>query len=136
MVSSNDDTLNESKTSSTGSNRLLQLPVARVKTIMKSSPDLGNVSQEAYFLITRATECFVQHMAKQAYKSSGDSDTVQYKHLANIVESNDNLEFLEEIIPQKITVKEYWNIIGYNPNTTKKTPQKQTSKQLDPIVID
>ena len=53
-------------------NRLLQLPITRVKTIMKSSPELGNMSQEAYFLITRATECFVQYMAEQAWKSVKD----------------------------------------------------------------
>jgi len=39
-----------------------------------------------------------------------------------------------EIIPQKITVKDYWKIIGYNPNLQKKSPQKQSKP--DPIVID
>ena len=33
--------------------KLLQLPITRVKTIMKSSPDIGPVSQEAYFLIAK-----------------------------------------------------------------------------------
>ena len=31
------------------------LPLARVKTIMKSSPDVCNISQEALFLITKST---------------------------------------------------------------------------------
>ncbi len=31
------------------------LPQTRVKTIMKSSPDVENVSQESLFLITKAT---------------------------------------------------------------------------------
>jgi hypothetical protein len=31
------------------------LPMARVKTIMKSSPDVENVAQDSLFLITRAT---------------------------------------------------------------------------------
>jgi len=51
---------------------------------MKSSPDLGNVSQEAYFLITKATECFVQHIALQAHKNSKDLETVAYKQLGKI----------------------------------------------------
>ena len=31
------------------------LPLARVKTIMKSSPEVETVTQESLFLITRAT---------------------------------------------------------------------------------
>ena len=77
--SMNKSILNDSKSST--NNRLLQLPVARVRTIMKSSPDLGNVSQEAYFLITKATECFVQYMAQEAHKSSKGCDTLEYKQL-------------------------------------------------------
>ena len=34
------------------------LPLARVKTIMKSSPEVETVTQESLFLITRATVSF------------------------------------------------------------------------------
>ena len=33
----------------------INLPMTRVKTIMKSSPDVETVSQESLFLITKAT---------------------------------------------------------------------------------
>ena len=35
------------------------LPLARVKTIMKSSPEVETVTQESLFLITRATVSFI-----------------------------------------------------------------------------
>lgn len=35
--------------------KLNQLPLSKIKTIMKSSPDLVNVSQDSVFLITKAT---------------------------------------------------------------------------------
>lgn len=38
-----------------GAGKLTQLPVARIKTIMKSSPDLPSISQDSVFLITKAT---------------------------------------------------------------------------------
>lgn len=38
-----------------GAGKLTQLPVARIKTIMKSSPDLPSFSQDSVFLITKAT---------------------------------------------------------------------------------
>ena len=42
------------------------LPLARVKTIMKSSPEVENVNQESLFLVTRATVSF--------YKSQFNSE--------------------------------------------------------------
>ena len=47
------------KTSSeSGAGKLTQLPVARIKTIMKSSPDLPHFSQDSVFLVTKATVSF------------------------------------------------------------------------------
>ena len=43
------------KASDGGAGKLTQLPVARIKTIMKSSPDLPSFSQDSVFLITKAT---------------------------------------------------------------------------------
>lgn len=78
--------LDESRTDQRNNqNRLLQLPMSRIRTIMKSSPELGNVSQEAYFLITKATECFVQYMAEEAWKAASDKKLVQYKQLGEKV---------------------------------------------------
>lgn len=33
----------------------LQLPISRIRTIMKSSPDVENIGQGALYLVTRAT---------------------------------------------------------------------------------
>ena len=35
----------------------LILPLARVKTIMKSSPDVENISSDALFFVSKATVC-------------------------------------------------------------------------------
>jgi len=95
-------------------NKLLQLPISRIKTIMKSSPELGNVSPESYFLITQATELFVKYLAKQAYKTCKDNaSTVEYKSLAKLVSKDECLDFLEEIVPFKIKMAEYWKKFGH-----------------------
>lgn len=48
---------NEKSAGATGEEkqRLVKLPLARVKTLMKVDPDCGIVSQDAVFLITKAT---------------------------------------------------------------------------------
>ena len=40
--------------------RMTLLPVARIRTIMKSSPEIANINQESLFLITKATVSFQQ----------------------------------------------------------------------------
>ena len=49
--------------------KLLKLPLARIKMIMKSSPDLGSVNQEGYFLIARAAVCKIPLPATFGFKS-------------------------------------------------------------------
>uniref|UniRef100_A0A182QI48 Transcription factor CBF/NF-Y/archaeal histone domain-containing protein n=1 Tax=Anopheles farauti TaxID=69004 RepID=A0A182QI48_9DIPT len=95
--------------------RLTQLPMARIRTVMKTSPDMGNINAEALFLMCRAAEMFIEHMAKGAYQKG--SKTLEYKDLARFVESEDNLEFLQQILPNKITVKEYKAMMEKKPDT-------------------
>uniref|UniRef100_A0A1B6CHG3 Chromatin accessibility complex protein 1 n=1 Tax=Clastoptera arizonana TaxID=38151 RepID=A0A1B6CHG3_9HEMI len=85
----------------------LQLPIKRVKTIMRSSPDVVNIGQDALQVVTRATELFVQHLTLKASKKSVD-DKIIYKDISEVVQSEDYMTFLREIIPRKITAKDYF----------------------------
>uniref|UniRef100_A0AAG5D684 Transcription factor CBF/NF-Y/archaeal histone domain-containing protein n=1 Tax=Anopheles atroparvus TaxID=41427 RepID=A0AAG5D684_ANOAO len=102
--------------------RLTQLPMARIRTVMKTSPDMGNINQEALFLMCRAAEMFIEHMAKGAHRAG--SKSLEYKDLAEYVEKDDNLEFLQQILPKKITVKEYKKLMA-----KKKDPDVDTESE-------
>lgn len=95
------------KTSDTGAGKLTQLPVARIKTIMKSSPDLPHFSQESVFLVTKATELFIDYLAVSAYKQENNSKSLTYKGLSKIVEDDEALQFLGDIVPPKVLVKDF-----------------------------
>lgn len=84
----------------------LHLPLSRVKTIMKSSPDVEAVGAEPLYLVTKVTELFVIDLAKRAFKNSKNT-FLEYKHIAEIVQEDDTLDFLREIMPKKITVRQY-----------------------------
>ncbi|KAK3088823.1 hypothetical protein FSP39_024203 [Pinctada imbricata] len=83
------------------------LPLSRIRTIMKSSPDTSSISNEALFLTGKATELFVQNLARVSMESSTDKVNVGYTDLANVVNSDENLQFLQDIIPKKIKAREY-----------------------------
>ncbi|KAM0328084.1 hypothetical protein ACHAQA_005487 [Verticillium albo-atrum] len=85
------------------------LPLARVKKIIAQDPDINICSNNAAFIITVATEMFIQHLANEAHNQAKlerkPRRNVQYKDLANAVAHNDNLEFLEDVIPKTATYK-------------------------------
>lgn len=83
------------------------LPLARVKTIMKSSPEVENVNQESLFLVARATEFFIMYLSKLGQRNGDDQNSVSYADLAAIVQRKQSMEFLHDIVPQKIKYSEY-----------------------------
>ncbi|XP_029005285.1 DNA polymerase epsilon subunit 4 [Betta splendens] len=78
-------------------NRLSKLPLARIKALMKSDPDVSLASQESVFIIAKATELFVEMIAKDAlvYAQQGKRKTLQRKDLDNAIEAIDEFAFLE-----------------------------------------
>lgn len=94
-----------------------------MKRIIGTDPDIALCSNNAAFVITlaavrlltphhpkpptkltRRQEMFVQHMAGAAHDASKleakPRKNLQYKDVANAVSANDNLEFLEDVVPK------------------------------------
>ncbi|KAJ9584457.1 hypothetical protein L9F63_021211 [Diploptera punctata] len=82
------------------SEKMLHLPISRVRTIMKVDPEVHIASQEAVFLITKSTELFLESLAKEAYRftAQGKRKTLQKKDIDNAIESADCLSFLEGVL--------------------------------------
>ncbi|KOC61360.1 Chromatin accessibility complex protein 1, partial [Habropoda laboriosa] len=85
----------------------LRLPMSRVKTIMKSSPYVDTIGQDGLYLVTKATELFIHYITEEAHLLNSKGNSLDYKHLAEVVQTNDVLEFLREIMPRKITVRQF-----------------------------
>ncbi|XP_053490395.1 DNA polymerase epsilon subunit 4 [Ictalurus furcatus] len=77
--------------------RLSKLPLSRIKALMKADPDVSLASQESVFIIAKATELFVEMIAKDAlvYAQQGKRKTLQRKDLDNAIEAADEFAFLE-----------------------------------------
>ncbi|KAK2595942.1 hypothetical protein QQS21_006537 [Conoideocrella luteorostrata] len=86
-----------------------QLPLSRVKKIINQDPDVHMCSNNAAFVITLAAEMFIQHLAEesntQAKLERKPRRNIQYKDVANAVSHQDNLEFLEDIVPKTTPFK-------------------------------
>jgi histone H3/H4 len=86
---------------------LVDLPLARVKRIMKSDVDVKLISQEAVVLVTKAAELLLEHLAEESckYTTSENRKTIQYKDVAQAVKECDVFDFLEEVIPERYTLQ-------------------------------
>eukprot|EP00761_Pharyngomonas_kirbyi_P004671 gb/GECH01004676.1/.p1 GENE.gb/GECH01004676.1/~~gb/GECH01004676.1/.p1 ORF type:complete len:108 (+),score=35.62 gb/GECH01004676.1/:1-324(+) len=82
---------------------LVDLPLSRVKRIMKSDSDVKLISQEAVVLTTKAAELLIEHVAENGYKNSNQEGrkTLQYKDLAFAVKEHEYFDFLYDILPEK-----------------------------------
>ncbi|XP_006635857.1 chromatin accessibility complex protein 1 [Lepisosteus oculatus] len=91
------------------SNKHISLPISRVKLIMKSSPDVSSINQDALFLTAKATELFVQHLATYAFKKGKgkEKNSLTYSDLANAAEESETFQFLADILPRKILARDY-----------------------------
>ncbi|KAF1821362.1 uncharacterized protein K489DRAFT_305856, partial [Dissoconium aciculare CBS 342.82] len=90
----------------------VSLPLARVKKIINVDPDIAQCSNNAAFLITLATELFLQHLVEQAFNQVKGEHAVkarrnvQYRDVANAVSRVENLEFLTDVVPKTTTFKQ------------------------------
>lgn len=77
--------------------RLVQLPLSRIKVIMKSDPAVTLASQEAIITLTKATELFISALSKDAVVSTINCKrkTLQRKDLDTVLDTRDGYAFLE-----------------------------------------
>ncbi|XP_034653217.1 DNA polymerase epsilon subunit 4 [Drosophila subobscura] len=77
--------------------KLTQLPLGRVKSIMKLDPDLHLATQEAVFTVTKAVELFIASLARESYKFTAQfkKKTVQKKDVDMAISVVDCLLFLD-----------------------------------------
>ncbi|XP_065843976.1 chromatin accessibility complex protein 1-like [Oscarella lobularis] len=80
------------------------IPLTRVRSIMKSSQESGQIGQDATLAVAKATECFVAYLVKESYNQKG---LLEYKDLSDLVTSKTHLKFLAEIVPKKVKASDY-----------------------------
>lgn len=108
-----------------------KLPISKVNTIMKSSSDVENVSKESSIVMARAAEMFIRALAQEGYAETNNGKKLDYKHLSNVVHSDEKYNFLRDILPKKITVLEYKNIMTKKLAAEKERNSEDSSSSDD-----
>lgn len=96
-----------------GEQRLVSLPLSRIRVIMKSSPEVSSINQEALVLTAKATELFVQYLATYSYRHGNGKEkkALTYNDLSNTAEESETFQFLADILPKKILASKYLKML-------------------------
>ncbi|EOR02853.1 Nuclear transcription factor Y subunit C-2 [Wallemia ichthyophaga EXF-994] len=78
------------------------LPLARIKKVMKSDPSVKMISGEAPILFSKACEIFISELTCRAWlvAESNKRRTLQRSDVAGAVELSDQFDFLIDILPR------------------------------------
>ncbi|RCN43235.1 hypothetical protein ANCCAN_10810 [Ancylostoma caninum] len=85
------------------------LPFSRVKTIIATVPDALPPSSEALFCVAKGAELFIEYLVKNVAKKYGER--VDYDEVAEYVQENDELEYLHDFFPRRLTYEVALNYV-------------------------
>ena len=82
--------------------KALDLPLARIKKIMKLDEDVKMISAEAPVLFAKATEIFIHELTMRAWIHTEDNKrrTLQRNDIAMAITKYDQFDFLIDIVPR------------------------------------
>ncbi|KAG0374514.1 hypothetical protein BGX24_010304 [Mortierella sp. AD032] len=83
------------------------LPLARIKKVMKSDPEVKMISAEAPILFSKACEIFICEITRRAWLHAEENKrrTLQRSDVANAVSRSDQFDFLIDIVPREEPTK-------------------------------
>ncbi|XP_059473773.1 DNA polymerase epsilon subunit 4-like [Neocloeon triangulifer] len=87
----------QSEKSGLTTDKIVRLPLSRIKQIIKLDEDVDRVNGEAAFLVAKAAELFIQSFAKEVYKVTARSKkkTVQLRDINTCIDEVMCMQFLE-----------------------------------------
>ncbi|KAI4334420.1 hypothetical protein L6164_019117 [Bauhinia variegata] len=85
-----------------------RFPMHRIKTIIRAEENDSRVSQEAVFVINKATEKFLEQLTQNAYTCcmQDRKKSLSYKHLSSVVNKQRRYDFLSDFVPEKIKAED------------------------------
>ena len=83
--------------------KLHQLPLARIKKVMKADPDVKMISAEAPILFAKGCDIFITELTMRAWIHAEENKrrTLQRSDIASALARSDMFDFLIDIVPRE-----------------------------------
>ncbi|KAK9463237.1 histone-fold-containing protein [Lipomyces oligophaga] len=86
--------------------KIHQLPLARIKKVMKADEDVKMISAEAPILFAKGCDIFITELTMRAWIHAEENKrrTLQRSDIANALQKSDMFDFLIDIVPREEAV--------------------------------
>src|SRR5438034_5766624 len=83
--------------------KLHQLPLARIKKVMKADPEVKMISAEAPILFAKGCDIFITELTMRAWIHAEENKrrTLQRSDIASALAKSDMFDFLIDIVPRE-----------------------------------
>ncbi|CAH7681432.1 histone-fold-containing protein, partial [Phakopsora pachyrhizi] len=78
-----------------------QIPLARIKKLLKTDPEIRMIANEVIVLLDKACQIFVNEITVRAFlvATSSNRRTINTSDIASAVSQSDMFDFLIDIVP-------------------------------------
>ncbi|CAG8903173.1 unnamed protein product [Penicillium salamii] len=110
--------------------KIHQLPLARIKKVMKADPEVKMISAEAPILFAKGCDIFITELTMRAWIHAEDNKrrTLQRSDIAAALSKSDMFDFLIDIVPREETMSHAKR--SSQAGTTAPGPPQPRCKQL------
>lgn len=88
--------------------KMHRFPMNRIKTIARSEDSGLRITQEALYLLNKATDTFLEQFTKDAHACcvQDRKKSLGYKHLSLVVSKRSRYDFLSDFVPEKVKAQD------------------------------
>jgi len=107
--------------------KLHQLPLARIKKVMKADPDVKMISAEAPILFAKGCDIFITELTMRAWIHAEENKrrTLQRSDIASALAKSDMFDFLIDIVPREDATPQHKRRPEFTPSGTYNVPDSQ-----------
>jgi histone H3/H4 len=112
--------------------KIHQLPLARIKKVMKADPEVKMISAEAPILFAKGCDIFITELTMRAWIHAEDNKrrTLQRSDIAAALAKSDMFDFLIDIVPREDSTGH--GSSSKRPNTSGQATAPQVQQQPPP----
>ncbi|GAB1731137.1 hypothetical protein NU195Hw_g8246t1 [Hortaea werneckii] len=114
--------------------KLHQLPLARIKKVMKADPEVKMISAEAPILFAKGCDIFITELTMRAWIHAEENKrrTLQRSDIASALAKSDMFDFLIDIVPREDATPQHKRRPEYTPVGTYAVPDSNQSTAAGP----
>lgn len=107
--------------------KLHQLPLARIKKVMKADPEVKMISAEAPILFAKGCDMFITELTMRAWIHAEENKrrTLQRSDIASALAKSDMFDFLIDIVPREDATPQHKRRQEFTPSGTYAVPDAQ-----------